>query len=126
MYDKIMYYFLIFLSVISLAGIVYMAISRKSSLKHRVTALAALALMIITVIICLFQIFGPSASKVTYYPPDMPLSSMPESKGSNTGIIAVFIIFLLLLFILVLMLSIREHRHSKGGLPKEKKVDVWD
>jgi len=108
-----MYYFLILLSVISLAGIVYMAISRKSSLKYRITALAALALMIITIIICLFQIFGPSASKVTYYPPDIPLSSVPESKGSNTGVIVVFIIFMLLLFMVVLMLSIREHRHSK-------------
>ena len=120
-------YVLIPLGVVSLAGIIYMAVSRKSSFKHRVAALVALALMIITVIICLFQIFGPSAaSKATYYPPDMPPSSVPESQESNTGIMIALIIFLLLLFMAVLMLSIREYRNSKGEQPKGKKVHAWD
>ena len=114
MYNPLMY-ILIPLGVVSLTGIIFTAISRKSSFKHRVAALAALALMIITVIICLFQIFGTSASKDTYSPPDMPPSSVPAPKESNSGIMITFVIFLILLFLAVLMLSIREYRHSKKG-----------
>ena len=107
-------YVLIPLGVVSLAAIIFVAVSRKSSFKHRVAALVALALMIITVIICLFQVFGTSASEVSEYPPDMPPSSEPAPQGSNTGIMIVFIIFMLLLFMAVLLLSIREHRRSKA------------
>jgi len=51
------------LSVLILSAMVYMAISRRSSFKVRLAALAALAAMIITVVICLFKIFmGPPAA----------------------------------------------------------------
>ena len=115
MYNKLMYV-LISLGVVSLAGIIFVAVSRKSGLKHRVAALAALALMIITVIICLFQIFGMSVSEEGTDYSGMPPSSVPASQESNTGIMIAFIIFMILLFMVVLLLSIREHRHSKAKL----------
>jgi len=119
-------FILIPLGVISLAGIIYMAISKKSDIKQRIAALVALGLMILTVVICLFQIFG--TQKVTVYPLDMPMPvpNQPVTQDSSNGTVLIFIIFLLILFILVLILSIREHRLVTKEKNKIKIDSDWD
>jgi len=112
-------YFLIPLGVVSLAGVIYLAVSKKSSFKLRVAALIALALMIITVIICMVQIFGtPVVTAVPAYP-GLPITNPPEVQESNSGVLIVFIIILILLFAAVVYLAIKEHRQAQKG-----KVDL--
>jgi ABC-type Fe3+ transport system permease subunit len=113
----------IFISVVILSVMIYMAISRKSTFKIRLAALGALALMIITVIICLIRIFSEAASgaKAQVYP-DMPAT---EVTPPNSMVLVSFIFFLLVIFFVVLLLSLREQRRSANAAnsndsPKEK------
>jgi len=107
---------LIPLGVITLIGIVYLAVSRKSSVKVRVTALGALALMVIAVIVCLlfvFGVIGTSASK-PFVPPDAVLyDSPPPVPGPNVAMMVMFIVFLIALFVVVLVVSLRERRRKE-------------
>jgi len=104
-------------SVILLAAMVYLALSRRSSSKIKFAALAALGVMIITVIICLFKIFmAPTAAKVQPYP-DMP---PPEAAPPpNTMALVLVIVILMAMFLVVLFLSLREQRRTAnedGGI----------
>ena len=98
----------VFISVIILSAIIYLAISRRSSFQVRIAALVALGAMIITVIICLFRIFmAPAAAKTPLYP-DMP---PPEpARPPNTMGLILTVIILLGVFMLILFLSLREQR----------------
>jgi len=96
--------------VILLAAVIYLAVSRSSSFKIRLTALGALAVMIITVIICLFRIFtAPAAAKEQLYP-DMP--PPPPSAPPSAMPLILLIIILMSMFLIVLFLSIREQRRA--------------
>jgi cytochrome bd-type quinol oxidase subunit 2 len=110
--------FAIILSIVILSGISYLAISRRSSPKIRLASLAALAVMIITVIICLFRIFmTPPAAKVQQYP-DMPVEEAVSAPPNIMGLV-LFVVILLALFLVVLFFSLREQRRAKdeeGGL----------
>jgi amino acid transporter len=99
----------IFISVIILSAIIYLAISRRSSFQVRIAALVALGAMIITVIICLFRIFmAPAAAAKTPLYPDMP---PPEpAPPPNTMGLVLAVIVLLGVFMLILFLSLREQR----------------
>ena len=77
-------FFAILLGIIILAGIIYLAVSRKSSFWIRIAALGALALMVITVAICLLHVFGvigtgESAAQVM---PDAAASGAPAEQGN--------------------------------------------
>jgi len=105
-------FFLILLGAATLAGIIYLAISRKSSMLIRIVALCALALMVITVIISLFYVFGLLGSKGSgpQVLPDMELSEAPQTAPPNFMALILFIVFLVVFFILVLVLSLREKK----------------
>ena len=94
--------------IILLAAVVYLAVSRRSSFKIRIAALAALAVMMITVIICLFRIFtAPATAKVQALPDQPP---PPPPPPPNTMALVLFIVILIAVFLVVLFLSIREQR----------------
>jgi len=99
----------IFISVIILSAIIYLAISRKSSFQVRIAALVALGAMIITVIICVLRIFlaPAAAAKVPLYP-DMPPPE-PAPPPNTMGLILTVVV-LVGLFLLILFLSLREQR----------------
>ena len=102
-------YVLIPLGLITLSGIIYLAISRKSSPMVRITALVALALMIIAVIVCLFILFGVIETGVSKVPvlPDAPVDAVPV-KPTNFAALIMLVVFLIIVFVLVLILSMRE------------------
>ena len=106
--------FLIPLAVIFVTGIVYLAVSRKSSLKVRIAALGALALMFLTAIICLFIFFGDnSVTIITEAGPDSyPFEDPPAVKNNNNMALVLFIIFFIIMFLMVLIISIREQRRK--------------
>jgi cytochrome bd-type quinol oxidase subunit 2 len=114
---------LILLGVIILVGIIFLAISRKSSLKIRITALCALALMIITIITCLVLIFGielGTDSKLVQS--EAPVDVQPAPVSNNIALI-LLIIFILALFFVILMLSLREQKRSGAQIDKDKSRD---
>ena len=118
-----MFFVLIPLGVIILAGIIFLAVSRKSTLKVRITALSALALMIITVIICLFLIFGVGTVKVQQLPQSALPSDAQPAPESNAIPFILMIVFLLVLFFAILMMSIREQKRSENKIAK---TSNWD
>ena len=97
---------------------IYMAISRKSDFPVRMAALGALAVMIITVIICLVRIFNNAAagSKVPAYPDMPPVEVTPP----NSMVLVASIVFLLVVFAVVVLLSFREHRRAAEDAAKPK------
>ena len=109
-------FILIPLGIITLIGIVYLAVSRKSSSMVRFAALGALALMIITVIVCLLIIFGviETSSRKVIVMPDAVSSAVPAAPGPNIVTLVVVIVFLLALFMLVFILSMREQKRIQS------------
>ncbi|MCL2192756.1 MAG: hypothetical protein FWB78_05100 [Treponema sp.] len=107
-------FLLIALGVVAFAGIIYLAISKKSSFKVRIAALVALALMILAVIVSMSIVFGVAAAEPgTRVQLDMPPPETVPTTGPNTGVMLMFVIFLLVLFFLVLILSLREQRKKE-------------
>ena len=114
---------LIPLGVITLIGITYLAISRKSSFMVKVTALGALALMVIAVIVSLLVVFGVignSASRVVVLP-DAELydTPPPPTPQPNMLMLVMTIIFLLAVFVLILVLSLKARQQTK------KDISAW-
>ena len=107
-----------------MGGVVYLAISKKSGKIVRMSALCALGLMVLTLIICLFILFnsGTSAEKI---PTEDELLIPPKTSGGINGfVLVIFLIFILALFITVLVLSLREKKlsHAKN----QSKIDDID
>jgi len=108
-----MFVLLVVLGVAVFAGIAYLAISKKSSFKVRIAALAALGLMVLTIIVCIFIIFGvPVVEAGEAVVLDMPPTDMPPPAESGGNVLLMFVFFLLAMFVLVLVLSLREQRNK--------------
>ena len=106
---------LIILGLGALGGVVYMALSSKSTFKLRVVALGALVLMILTVIVCLFVYFRTdTAPKQLILPDTLPSDIPPPSSGDSPLALIVFVIFLVGLFVAIFMLAMREQKRADG------------
>ena len=106
-------FFLVVLGIIAFVGVVFMALSRKSSFKMRIAAIGALALMIMTVIVCVILIFtAPEEEKVLMLP-DMTGYEAPPAQSSNIIIMLIAFALLIALFVIVLIMSLREQRRSQ-------------
>ena len=95
-----------------MAGVIYLAVSKRSGRKMRITALIALALMLITAVICMIQIFGTPVAEVGPVYPDQEPANPPPIQNSSSGIILIVIFVLLLLFIAVVVISVRSERRN--------------
>ena len=120
-------FILILLGIITAVGIVYMAVSRKSTSMTRFVAICALALMVITVIICLLFIFEVVGQKTQNIPvlPDAVPSTEPDAPGPNLFSLIALILFLLTLFALVLFRYLREQRRAAGEKVPDIVRDDW-
>ena len=110
----------ILLGIITLIGVVFLALSRKSSIVVRMTALIALGLMVITVIICLligFGVIGNAGPRVVVLPDAELYDTPPPAPGPNVMMLVMFIIFLVALFVVVLVMSLKERQ--RGQKPKD-------
>jgi cytochrome bd-type quinol oxidase subunit 2 len=110
---------LIPLGIVVFAGVVYLAISKKSSLMVRIAALAALALMITATIVCLYVIFGSPGQATAIMPVGPPVDA-PPMQDSNFSELLMFIVFLIAIFLLVFILSLREQRLAAKKQNQEK------
>ena len=97
-----------------MGAMAYLALDKKSNFKTRVAALGALALMILTVIICLIIILTDNRVAVdeSVLIVGEPVQVKDES-GSNLLTLLFSIIFLLALFVTIAVLALREHKKAK-------------
>ena len=103
----------IILGIILLGVMAYFALDKKSSFKTRLAALGAIALMILTVIICVIIIL--SDNQVPIDESNWIVGESTNIDESNNNLVAIIfsIIFLLALFIIIAYLAIREHKRNK-------------
>ena len=104
---------LIPLGVISLAGIIYLAISKKSAFKLRIAALGALAVMVLAAIICLLFIFGGNPASKTVNLDYIVTEEAPPESGPNILAMIIFIVLILGMFLFVFITAMREHRKKE-------------
>jgi cytochrome bd-type quinol oxidase subunit 2 len=123
-------FFLVLIGLVTLVGIIYLAVAPQSSFKVRVAALGALALMITTVIICLFLFFKSAATPKQLLLPDMSPSDLPPlSTKNNIPMMVMLVIFMITLFVMIVILSMREHKRTGGkeseNIEDDSTTDNW-
>ncbi|MDR0624268.1 MAG: hypothetical protein LBG10_07535 [Treponema sp.] len=103
-------------AAVSLAGIIYAALSKKTGPRTKTAALIALAVMILTVIVCLVIIFGGAAlvRSGEIVPVDIP-AEKPAAPANDLWILLAFIVFMIVLFVVVAVLSFREQRRIRAA-----------
>jgi MFS family permease len=116
---NIVLYVIIPLALIALGSVIYAALSKKSGFRTRIAALIALALMLISVIVCavliLTGIVAVAGDGVE--PPDLPVEKTVP-PGNDLWLLLGFILFLAALFVVVAVLSFREQRRLKAAAKK--------
>ena len=110
-----MIYLGVVVGLIIMSAMVYLAIDKKSNFPTRVASLAALALMVVTIIICVFIIFTDDRVPVD---PSVLIVGAPvetaKEENNNFWVILLLIIFLIGIFILVAFFAMKENKkHAK-------------
>jgi len=120
-------FFLVLVGLVTFAGIIYLAVSSQSSFKLKITALGALALMITTVVICLFIFFKSESTPKQKLLPDMDPSDLPPvPTGHNLPMLVMLVIFLIALFIMIAILSMREHKRGNNKASENTEIEDDD
>jgi ABC-type Fe3+ transport system permease subunit len=93
---------------------VYMALDKKSNLQTRIACLIAIALMLITVIICVVTVLTDNRVPVdeSVLIVGAPVETKKAGSG-NTMVLLLVIIFIVLLFIFITIMAMRENRKNK-------------
>jgi len=109
-----MIYFGYAFALIILAVMIYMALNTRSNRQVRIACLAALAVMILTIIICLFLLLIPGKDPVDES--IVIVNAPPPLKKTmtigNILIMLVFSLFLIVLFIIVATKSLHDNKKS--------------
>jgi amino acid transporter len=109
-----MIFFGICIAVAIMIAVTYMAISKKSTFQVRVVSLICLAVMLLTVIICVVVAvnYTPHTTDWSAFIVEDPVKSSEkqEVRGGNNIILIVFIIFMLIFFLIIMFLAVREHK----------------
>ncbi|MCL2212185.1 MAG: hypothetical protein FWB95_09715 [Treponema sp.] len=119
-------FFAVLIGIIIMGAVSYQALDKKSTFLLRIVSLAALALMILTVIICLVLVFTDNRVPVDESFPIVgpPPETAPKEEGGNNLLVLFFsILFLIALFFIVFVLTMRENKKSQkssSGLVKGK------
>ena len=116
-------FLLVVIGIAAMATVIYMAMSKKSSFKVRITALCALGLMVLTAIICIFLSFKATAVPKQIILPDALPSDIPPVKENSPLSMIAFIIFLIALFATVVIFSLREQKRAEQK--EEPPVSDW-
>jgi len=115
----------IVLGICLMGGMVYMAVDKKSNFPTRVASLIALAVMILTIIICLFIVFTDTTVPVdeSVLIVGAPVE-VKETNSNDIFVMMLLILFLIVLFIVIAVLTMKEHKKSlskiKGNSPSSK------
>ena len=97
-----------------IAAMVFLALDKKSNFATRAAALGALAIMILTIIICLFLVL--TDDRVPVDESVLIVGAVPETKEKDSSsfmVLLLLTILMLIMFAVVVLLSMREHKKSK-------------
>jgi ABC-type Fe3+ transport system permease subunit len=109
-----MIFFGVVLGLGILSATVFMALDKKSNLPVRIASLAAIAIMLLTIIICL--IIGFTDNRVPVDESVLIVGAPAEVKKEGSGnnmILALLIIFMVVFFLVIALLSIHENSKQK-------------
>jgi ABC-type Fe3+ transport system permease subunit len=113
-----MVYFGVILSLGIMSAMVFLAVDKKSNLPIRIASLAAIAIMILTVIICLVMVFTDNRVPVdeSVLIVGAPVEVKKEGSG-DTMVLLLLIIFLVLFLLIIALLAIHQNSKQKkeGG-----------
>ena len=112
----------VLIAVIIMGAVIFMALTKKSDFHTRLVSLGALALMILTLIICLVIVL--TDNRVPVDESILIVGAPPEVKdeGDNNLLsLLVSIFFLLILFVIIFFLAMREHRKNSAKKPEPAK-----
>jgi len=113
----------ILIGIVILAAMVYLAVDKKSTLTIRFASLGAIALMFITLVICIIVVL--SDNTVHTDPSVLIVGAPPEVKEDKNNSFAIIfsIIFVIILFVIIAVIAMREHKKT---LPKSGSIDIPD
>jgi cytochrome bd-type quinol oxidase subunit 2 len=108
-----MIFFGIIIGVVIFAGMVYMAVNKKSNLITRLASLGAIALMLITVIICVIVVL--SDKTVPIDPSTLIVGAPTEVKdeGGNSFAIIFTVVLIIALFVAIAVITMAEHKKNQ-------------
>jgi len=110
-----MVYLGVILGVGIMTAMIFMALDKKSSFPTRIAALIAIALMMITVVICVVIVL--TDNRVPIDESVLIVGAPVEVKEGGSGnlmVILLLIVFLIGFFVLIVILAMRENRkHAK-------------
>ena len=120
-----MIYFGVLVGIIIMLIMITMAVRKKSDKQTRIAAIIALAVMILTVIICLLVIFTDTT--VVQDPSRLIVGEVPETKeaGGNTLILLILIAFLIGVFIIVAIMAKKEANKQLADFKAAKPISNW-
>ncbi|MDR0643268.1 MAG: hypothetical protein LBG07_12525 [Treponema sp.] len=103
-------------SIALLGVIVYIALSRKSSKALRMTALAALAAIILSVLICTVIIFAGMGftGKEPVMPDFLAVEPLPDAPQGNSLVLFLLAVFIIAFLGVVILLSLRERKRQQN------------
>jgi len=113
-----MVYLGILLGIGIMAAMVYLALNKKSTFSIRIASIAALFLMILTIIICLFVALTDNTVPVDES--ILIVGAPPATQERNTAnvmVLSLLIVFLIAIFVTIALLAMHEHRKY---FPKKK------
>ena len=119
-----MTYLGVFLGVIIMAAMVYLALDKKSTFSTRIAALAALAVMILTVVICLIIYFSDTTVPID---PSMLIVGAPpqtaETEGNSIWVMLLLIVVMVAIFSVIFYLAMKENKkHAQKAV--ESSVEI--
>jgi len=105
----------IIIGLIIMGAVGFMAVDKNSTFPMRLASLGALALMILTLIICIVVVLTDNRVPVdeSVLIVGEPVEVKAEDEGSNMIAIIISILFLLVLFFVIAFLAMREHKRGK-------------
>jgi len=110
----------IIIAVAILAATVYLALDKKSTLVIRFACLGAIAIMLITLVICAIVVLTDNRAPVD--PSVLIVGAPAEKKEVKNNSVAIFSIigFVIAIFVFIAILTLREH---KKNTPKTENTD---
>jgi len=112
-----MIFFGVMIGIAILGAMGYLAIDKKSTFHMRLASLGALALMIITLIICIVLVLTDNRVPVdeSVLIVGAPVEVKEKDEGNNLLAIIFSILFLIALFVVIVFLAMREHKRGKAN-----------
>jgi cytochrome bd-type quinol oxidase subunit 2 len=103
----------VLIGIIALGGMVYLAVDKKSTLTVRLASLAAIAVMLITVVICFIVVLNDN--RVPIDPSTLIVGAPPAAppKKNNSVSIVLLIIFAAAIFTFIAVAAMRENKKNK-------------